>query len=94
MWVHRPEEVVMLRLPARRDTVHLVDDLGLVGCPRRGHDVTVEACLDCNALQDVVRTDGRITEIRCEPPPHRGEAVFTPFFGPLGPDRRWWGAGR
>jgi hypothetical protein len=93
MRVHRTEEAVMLRLPARRNTVHLVDDLGLVGCPRRGRDVTVETCLDCNALKDVIRADGRVTEIRCDPPPSHGEAVFTPFFGPLGPDRPWRGAG-
>jgi hypothetical protein len=64
------------------DTSHVVDDDGLVGCPRAGHDVDVSRCLTCSELLVVVRDhQGDIREIRCTPPPRR---VRTPW-GLLGP---------
>jgi hypothetical protein len=56
-----------VRLARRRQRgSHLVDDLGLVGCPRRGTDVSVTACLRCRALRRTVTDEaGRVREIRC-----------------------------
>lgn len=55
-----------MRSPFRRRGVHLVDDVGLVGCPRQGRDVPVARCLRCHELLEVRRdAEGAVTEIRC-----------------------------
>jgi hypothetical protein len=51
-------------IPSRQ--VHLVDELGLVGCPVRGTDVELEECYACGELLSVTpRVDGSVAEIRC-----------------------------
>jgi hypothetical protein len=59
----------VLRLPPRPADRHLVDDVDLVGCPRRACDVTVGECLRCPSLRQVIRVDGAPVEILCEPAP-------------------------
>jgi hypothetical protein len=60
------------------ETSHLVDEVGLVGCPRRRHDVEASRCLTCAHLLLAVRSaDGELTEIRCTPPPG---LIRTPWF--------------
>ncbi|MCC5950442.1 MAG: hypothetical protein JJT89_18470 [Nitriliruptoraceae bacterium] len=54
---------------AARSESHLIDHDGLVGCTRRGHDVTVGVCLGCSELLAVVASDTGPTEIRCRPAP-------------------------
>lgn len=50
----------------RRHRTHLVDELGMVGCPRQRRDVPAERCLDCRELIDAVHDPaGHLTEIRC-----------------------------
>ena len=50
----------------RRHRSHLVDEFGMVGCPRKRGDVPVDDCLACRALIGTERDPvGRITEIRC-----------------------------
>ncbi|TVP74506.1 MAG: hypothetical protein EA340_01255 [Nitriliruptor sp.] len=50
----------------RRHRTHLVDEFGMVGCPRQRRDVPVERCLECRELIDAVHDpDGHLTEIRC-----------------------------
>jgi len=74
-----------VRSPFHRANTHLVDDVGLVGCPRQHRDVPVEQCLRCRELFEARRDPaGEVTEIRCRaagrrPPPRE---VFDPF-GPL-----------
>jgi hypothetical protein len=69
----------------RRHRSHLVDEYGMVGCPRQRGDVSVDHCLACRELLDTVEgPGGRITEIRCR----IGPAVRSPQdhwepFGPL-----------
>ncbi len=73
-----------MRLASRRRGSHLVDDLGLVGCPRRGSDVPVSVCLRCPALRSTVADDaGRVREIRC-----RDGAELRSPYGPRLPGRR------
>jgi hypothetical protein len=56
-------------LVSRLDTTHLVDEHGLVGCPRAGEDVPASRCLSCAELLLAVRdADGQLIEIRCVPP--------------------------
>ena len=50
----------------RRHRTHLVDEFGMVGCPRQRRDVPAERCLECRELLDVIRDPARhLTEIRC-----------------------------
>ena len=63
----------------RRHRTHLVDELGMVGCPRQRRDVPAERCLVCRELIDAVHDpEGHLTEIRC-----RAEA------GRTSPQDRW-----
>jgi hypothetical protein len=51
------------------DTSHLVDEHGLVGCPRAGQDLDADRCLTCPELLVAVRaSDGHLVEIRCNAP--------------------------
>jgi hypothetical protein len=56
-------------LTSLRRGVHVVDDFGLVGCPRQRRDVAVGTCLTCRALLETT-TDaaGTVVEIRCSVP--------------------------
>lgn len=68
---------------------HLVDRFGLVGCPRQGRDVSVEACLVCRELVSVEGDGvGSLTEIRCRAVPNRpaGQDAWDPYL-PIGPVR-------
>lgn len=59
----------MRRLRPRADvTLHFVDEQNRVGCNRVGHDVSVELCLACPALESVERSDGEVCAIHCRPP--------------------------
>jgi len=54
----------------RSDTVHLVDEHGLVWCPRQSRDVDADRCLTCaELLVGVAEVDGTLREIRCHRPP-------------------------
>ena len=69
----------------RRHRTHLVDEHGLVGCPRLRRDVPVERCLECRELVDALRDpEGHLTEIRCraEVRPVSPHEHWDPF-GPL-----------
>jgi hypothetical protein len=58
---------------------HLVDEDGLVGCPWRRADVTVERCLTCRRLRGVLRDGDAVTEIRCEGPQPPTSSVLVPI---------------
>jgi len=68
----------------RRNRTHLVDEFGMVGCPRQRRDVPAERCLECRELTDAVYDPaGQLTEIRC-----RAATVRTSpqdHWDPLGP---------
>lgn len=50
----------------RRHRTQVVDEFGMVGCPRQRRDVPAERCLECRELIDAVHDPaGRLTEIRC-----------------------------
>lgn len=50
----------------RRHRSHLVDEFGMVGCPRQRGDVPVGGCLTCRELIETVKDpEGHVTEIRC-----------------------------
>jgi hypothetical protein len=69
--------------PSRQ--VHLVDELGLVGCPVRGADVELEECYACGQLLSVTtRPDGSVGEIRCSGahPAPRPSSAWDGFVGP------------
>jgi hypothetical protein len=52
--------------PTRERGLHLVDDLGLVGCSRSGTDVPVATCLRCRERRGTMTDDtGRVRAIRC-----------------------------
>lgn len=72
----------------RRVEHHLVDEFGLVGCPRQHRDVSWDECLSCPHLVGVEPDDGRqVAEIRCTAGPR--VAALSPWevFGPVAPMR-------
>jgi hypothetical protein len=63
------EDAMRNPLVSRLETIHLVDEHGMVCCPRGGADVCASRCLSCVELLIAVRdADGQLIEIRCVPP--------------------------
>lgn len=76
---------------ARRVQRRIVDTFGMVGCPRLGRDVGLDACLACRDLVGAVRdADGEVVEIRCRAASRAGTqpaGVWLPFTSVWPPPR-------
>ncbi len=73
-----------MRTERRAVSTHLVDSVGLVGCPERRRDVAFEECLSCRYLTGIEQdARGRVKEIHCSG--GRREAPWITPWGWMGP---------
>ncbi|MFP4634570.1 MAG: hypothetical protein ACLFRD_01795 [Nitriliruptoraceae bacterium] len=77
-----------MRTGGRRVEHHLVDEFGLVGCPRQKRDVSWDECLTCPYLIGVEPGDGQqVAEIRCSAGARMTARSPWEVFGPVWPMR-------